>query len=118
MDGTAEALKGGRTSSLWAPRFQQRGKSMRTIADHRPNPPKYKSVVALTLGLYPLVVVGNLWVATYLEFLPLLVRLLVMTATYVTLMTYVVMPLVTRLLRGWFFRSNDPQETSHVSNCS
>jgi antibiotic biosynthesis monooxygenase (ABM) superfamily enzyme len=77
---------------------------MRWVGDRQPTsptPPRYKSAVALTLGLYPLLVVSNLWVEPHLDFLPLLVRLLATTAMNVTVMTYIVMPLMTRLLPSW-----------------
>jgi len=67
----------------------------------QPAPPKYKSVVAVTLGLYPLIVANQLWITPHLEFLPLLPRVFATTIVNVTLMAYVMMPLVTRLLRSW-----------------
>lgn len=64
-------------------------------------PTKYKSVVVVTLGLYPLLVVSNLWVTPHLEWLSPLPRLLATTLVNVTLMAYVMMPLLTRPLRSW-----------------
>jgi hypothetical protein len=63
-------------------------------------PPKYKMLIVVSAGLYPLVVLSNVFVAPYLP-LPFLGRVLVTTVLNVAIMTYVVMPQLTWLLRSW-----------------
>jgi uncharacterized protein len=63
-------------------------------------PPKYKMVILVSAGLYPLVILANLFVAPHLP-LPFLGRSLITTVLNVAIMTYVVMPQLTRLLRSW-----------------
>jgi len=63
-------------------------------------PSKYKMLIVVSAGLYPLVVLANEFVAPHLP-LPLLGRMLVTTVLNVAIMTYVVMPQLTWLLRSW-----------------
>ena len=63
-------------------------------------PPKYKMLIVVSAGLYPLVALANEFVAPHLP-LPLLGRIFVTTVLNVAIMTYVVMPQLTRLLRSW-----------------
>jgi antibiotic biosynthesis monooxygenase (ABM) superfamily enzyme len=63
-------------------------------------PPKYKMLIVVSAGLYPLVVLADEFVAPHLP-LPLLGRMLVTTVLNVAIMTYVVMPQLTWLLRSW-----------------
>jgi len=72
-------------------------------------PPKYKMLIVVSAGLYPLVVLANELVAPHLP-LPLLGRMLVTTVLNVAIMTYVVMPQLTWLLRSWL--AAGPTESS------
>lgn len=69
----------------------------------RQPPPKYKMVIATVIGLYPLILflVPNL--ATALQSLPRPLAVLVSTICTILLMSYVVMPLVTRGLSRWLY---------------
>jgi len=64
-------------------------------------PPRWKMWLASFLGAYPLVVLFQWQVAAHVEGLPLLVRSAVLPLILLSLMTYVMMPLVTRVLAGW-----------------
>lgn len=66
-------------------------------------PPAYKMVVATVLGIYPTTLIVNMTVGRLLADLSLYVRALILAVITVTLMTYMVMPLVTRLLARWLF---------------
>jgi uncharacterized protein len=63
-------------------------------------PPKYKMLIVISVGLYPLVILANLFVAPHLP-LPFLGRTLITTVLNVAIMTYLVMPQLTWLLRSW-----------------
>jgi antibiotic biosynthesis monooxygenase (ABM) superfamily enzyme len=67
-------------------------------------PPRWKMWLASFLGAYPLVVLFQWLVAAHVEALPLLVRSAVLPLVLLSLMTYVMMPLVTRVLAGWLSR--------------
>jgi antibiotic biosynthesis monooxygenase (ABM) superfamily enzyme len=64
-------------------------------------PPRWKMWLASFLGAYPLVVLFQWLAAPHVEGLPLLVRSAVLPLVLLSLMTYVMMPLVTRRLAGW-----------------
>ncbi|MEO1334785.1 MAG: antibiotic biosynthesis monooxygenase [Myxococcota bacterium] len=75
-------------------------------AGRRP-PPKYKMVVATVLGLYPLILYVAPILASNLQMFSRPLATLVSTLCMVLLMTYAVMPLVTRTLSPWLFSSVD-----------
>lgn len=64
-------------------------------------PPVWKQAILTEIGLYPTVLVVAYTVGLLIAGWPLPVRSLVTTALSVTLMTWVVMPDVSRVFRGW-----------------
>ena len=68
-------------------------------------PPRYKMATVTLLALFPLIQLANLTLVPLLELssLPLLVRNLIITAILVLLMTYVVMPRMTKLFSQWLY---------------
>ncbi|MDP9290868.1 MAG: antibiotic biosynthesis monooxygenase [Verrucomicrobiota bacterium] len=64
-------------------------------------PPRWKMAVATLLGVYPTSLFLGLGVAPFLHPLPTALRSLVIAACMVALLTWVVMPNVTKLLRTW-----------------
>ena len=68
-----------------------------------PAPPRYKMVAVTWLAVYPLITLILLLAGPVLSMLPMLLRTLVLTAVMVTLMTYVIMPRVTRLFSFWLY---------------
>ncbi|MBI5516307.1 MAG: antibiotic biosynthesis monooxygenase [Deltaproteobacteria bacterium] len=67
-------------------------------------PPRYKMALLTWLVVYPLVVALGAGLAPLVGGLPRPVQALVSTAMMVPLMTWVVMPWVTRIFRPWLFR--------------
>lgn len=64
-------------------------------------PPRYKLAIISWLAVYPLITV-LLWVLTpWITGLPVPVVTLILSVTLVTLQTYVVMPAMLRVFRGW-----------------
>ncbi|MFD7834758.1 hypothetical protein [Streptomyces sp. NPDC059761] len=53
------------------------------------------------LAIYPISVLGGLFLMPHLTALPLLLNSLITAAVFNVLMTYAAMPAVSRLLRGW-----------------
>jgi antibiotic biosynthesis monooxygenase (ABM) superfamily enzyme len=66
-------------------------------------PPRWKMLLVTLIGAYPLVVLFSAFVLPSLEGWPLLVRAAVLPIVLLSLMTYVLMPQLTRLLRGWLY---------------
>jgi uncharacterized protein len=64
-----------------------------------PPPPPYKMALLTWITIFPLI----LALGPLIKDLPLVPRLGITTAVTVPLMTWVVMPRVTRLLRGWLY---------------
>ena len=67
---------------------------------HSP-PPRWKMAMATLLGVYPVSLLIGIVLSATLKELPLALNLLVVSAIIVSMLTWVVMPLVTRLLHGW-----------------
>jgi antibiotic biosynthesis monooxygenase (ABM) superfamily enzyme len=68
-----------------------------------PAPPRYKMVIVSWLAIFPIVTLIFSVFGQWLNLLPTLLRTLVFTAVMVTLMTYVVMPRMTRLFSFWLY---------------
>lgn len=70
-----------------------------------PSPPRYKMVIVTVLAIYPLSNLLSALLVPFLHFLPALVSSLLITVLLVLLMTYAVMPAMTRLFARWLFPS-------------
>jgi antibiotic biosynthesis monooxygenase (ABM) superfamily enzyme len=68
-----------------------------------PSPPRYKMALVTWLAVFPLITAILLLFGPLLSQLPMLMRTLVLTGVMVTLMTYVVMPRLTRLFSSWLY---------------
>jgi uncharacterized protein len=68
-----------------------------------PAPPRYKMAIVTWLAVFPVVTVIFSLLGNWLNMLPTLVRTLVFTLVMVTLMTYVIMPRMTRLFSFWLY---------------
>jgi len=70
-----------------------------------PPPPVWKMAALTWLAIYPLVTTLLYLLGPHLEALPLWGRTLVLTGCMVPVMSYVVMPWLTRRFRRWLFPS-------------
>lgn len=68
-------------------------------------PPRYKMAVVTFLALFPTILGVSLLVHPFLDFLPALLRTALSTLFTIILMTYAIMPLMTRIFAFWLFRS-------------
>jgi antibiotic biosynthesis monooxygenase (ABM) superfamily enzyme len=68
-----------------------------------PRPSRYRQAVVTWLALYPLITVILLLAGPTLAELSIYLRTLVVSVTLVVLMTFVVMPYMTRWFAGWLF---------------
>jgi uncharacterized protein len=75
---------------------------------HQPTikpPPRWKMWLISLLAIYPLVVAFQATIVPTIKALPLLVRSAILPLTLLTLMTFVVMPVVTRMVQPWLSRA-------------
>jgi uncharacterized protein len=69
-------------------------------------PPPYKMAVLTWITIFPLITLVVVVLGPLLDGLPLVARLAITTAVTVPIMTWLVMPRVTRLLRGWLYHDS------------
>ena len=67
-------------------------------------PPRWKMAVVTLLGVYPASVFLNVTIGGLIAPLPMLVKALVMGAGMVGLLTWVIMPVLTKWLHSWLRR--------------
>jgi antibiotic biosynthesis monooxygenase (ABM) superfamily enzyme len=68
-----------------------------------PAPPRHKMAIVTWLAVFPVVAIIFTLFGQWLNLLPTLVRTLVFTVVMVTLMTYVIMPRMTRVFSFWLY---------------
>ncbi|MFJ9590822.1 antibiotic biosynthesis monooxygenase [Streptomyces acidicola] len=68
-------------------------------------PPRWKMVLAAFAAVLPISLIGNGLLGPALSALPLLARVLILALLFSTLMTYLMMPTVTLVLRRWLYSS-------------
>lgn len=66
-------------------------------------PPRYKMAIVTWLAIFILIVIINWLFGSLLASLPMLLRSLILTIVLVALMTYLVMPRMTRLFSWWLY---------------
>jgi hypothetical protein len=71
--------------------------------------PKWKMAIVTLLGVFPTSLLLGETVGRWMVGWPLLLRSFVFAALMVALLTWVVMPLLTRILRNWFY----PEDIKH-----
>jgi uncharacterized protein len=71
-----------------------------------PPPPPYKMALLTWITIFPLITLVVIALDPLLEGLPRVPRLAITTAVTVPIMTWLVMPRVTRLLRRWLYPRN------------
>ncbi|MFD9354793.1 antibiotic biosynthesis monooxygenase [Streptomyces sp. NPDC060031] len=67
----------------------------------RPAPPRWKMAISSGLAIFPISLAGNAVLGPYLVDLHFVVRTAAFAVVFSTLMTYVAMPAVSKLLRPW-----------------
>jgi len=70
-----------------------------------PRPSRSRQAVITWLGIYPLITVLLLLIGPLITSWPIWLRTLVISVTLVVLMTYVVMPRLTKWFAGFLFRA-------------
>jgi len=79
--------------------------SVEVIAQAAPTPPRWKQMVAIFIGFFPLSLLAN-WSLSFVNAgWPLVLRVLVLVLAVTPIMTYFALPAVTRALRPWLLGS-------------
>lgn len=76
-----------------------------TVIPASAHPPKWKMTIVSWLGIFPTVALLLTFVSPILTDLPFVIRTAIFTAIVAILMSYVVMPRVTRWMAWWLKRS-------------
>ena len=79
-------------------------------------PAYYKQVIVGVLSVYPLIILANLIIAPFLQGLPDLLALLISVTFVSALITYPVMPILTKILGFWLYphpRPKRPKNKRH-----
>lgn len=77
-------------------------------------PPAHKMGLVTWLGIFPLVAISNWVILPHLHTLPLVAQAAISTAITVSMMTYVVMPRLTRLCARFLYPEIDLPASKHV----
>lgn len=77
-----------------------------------PPPPPYKMALLTWITIFPLITLVVIALEPLLEKLDLVPRLAVTTAVTVPIMTWLVMPRITRLLRSWLYPRRPAQRSN------
>lgn len=78
-------------------------------------PPRHEVAVVTWVAITPLTMLLNLLVISHLGLLPVLVRPAPVSAISIVLMTYLVMPLMTRVFRAWLYPKRSPSLRRQVA---
>ena len=78
-------------------------------------PPAWKMALVTGAVVYPLAMALNIALNARLGFLPMPLRSLLSCAIMISLMTWVIMPRVTRALHGWLYPQVEPAAQSSAS---
>ena len=72
-------------------------------------PPRWKQAVSIWVAYFPMLLLFSTLFNPILSALPLFWRVLVTTACMTPVLSFVCMPVITRLLRGWLYAGNSPR---------
>jgi uncharacterized protein len=97
LPAEAVALGDGPARSMGLPVFD----SLFGHASRQASPARWKPAVVILVAVHPLSLLLNLALAPHLGGLPIALRSLVSSVVLVTVMSWVMVPLVARLLRAW-----------------
>jgi hypothetical protein len=69
-------------------------------------PPRWKMVIATMIGIYPIGLVYQAYLVKDILALPLLLRPIALSLILTPILTYIIMPQLTKLLRSWLYPDN------------
>jgi uncharacterized protein len=69
-------------------------------------PPRWKMVIATMVGIYPIGLLYQAFLVGYFKEIPLLLRPVALSLILTPVLTYIIMPQLTKLLRTWLYPGN------------
>jgi len=66
-------------------------------------PPRWKMVIVTMIGIYPIGLIYQAYLVPYFKLLPLLLRPVALSLLLTPLLTYLIMPQLTKLFRNWLY---------------
>lgn len=66
-------------------------------------PPRWKMVIATMIGIYPIGLIYQVYLIQYMKLVPILLRPIALSLILTPILTYVIMPQVTKLMRKWLY---------------
>lgn len=66
-------------------------------------PPRWKMVIATMIGIYPIGLVYQAYFVPYMKVIPLILRPIALSLLLTPVLTYLIMPRLTKLLRSWLY---------------
>lgn len=69
-------------------------------------PPRWKMVIATMIGIYPIGLIYQAYLVPDVKALPLLLRPIALSLILTPVLTYIIMPNLTKLLRHWLYPNN------------
>jgi antibiotic biosynthesis monooxygenase (ABM) superfamily enzyme len=74
------------------------------------SPPRWKMWFVTLLGAYPLVVLMQAFIIPHIENWPILIRSALFPLILLSLMMYVVMPQITKIMKSWLYKGVDSEK--------
>jgi antibiotic biosynthesis monooxygenase (ABM) superfamily enzyme len=91
---------------MYARKKHRTGRTYKSRETQQNKPPRYKIFLLTWLAIYPLITVIFLLFGQQLSLLPIPIRTLLLTLVLVYLMTYIVMPWLTKVFFTWLYPNN------------
>jgi antibiotic biosynthesis monooxygenase (ABM) superfamily enzyme len=66
-------------------------------------PPRWKMVIMTMIGIYPIGFIYQAYLVSYFKLLPLLLRPVALSLILTPILTYLIMPQLTKLFRNWLY---------------
>lgn len=67
-------------------------------------PPKWKFALMVWIAIYPSITLVSYLIGDLLKNLPLAIRTLIMTGILVPLMVFILLPLLSKILKNWLYK--------------
>jgi antibiotic biosynthesis monooxygenase (ABM) superfamily enzyme len=67
-------------------------------------PPKWKFALMVWIAIYPSITLLSYLIGDFIKNLPLAIRTLIMTGILVPLMVFILLPLLSKILKNWLHK--------------
>lgn len=70
-------------------------------------PPRWKMVITTMIGIYPVALIYQAYLVGEFRYIPLLLRPIALSLILTPILTYIIMPNLTKLFRKWLYPDSD-----------